>query len=261
MRDGPPGAVETRVLQALEGVRDPELDESVVALDFVAGITVEEGPAGARVDLALRLPTYFCASNFAYLMVTDAGEAARSVAGVAEARVTLVDHYAAEEINAGVAAGHGFSRSFPGLAAGELDELRTAFRRKALMARQYRLCRDLLDRGAAVDELAAMTLADLPPSPEADAYAGRRAELGIDAGPAAPLLVDDRGDPIPPRLARTHLRRARIQGVSIEGNAGFCRGLLGTRYGLGDASHGCDGRADRRPAAVPVPVALRDRPG
>jgi hypothetical protein len=31
-----------------------------------------------------------------------------------------------------------------------------------------------------------------------------------------------------------HLRFARTVRVSIEGNAGLCRGLLATRYGLGE---------------------------
>ena len=56
------------VLDALSGVRDPELDEPLTDLGFVSDLRVE----GDVVSVRLRLPTYFCAANFAYLMVGDA---------------------------------------------------------------------------------------------------------------------------------------------------------------------------------------------
>ncbi|MCW2492268.1 MAG: metal-sulfur cluster biosynthetic enzyme, partial [Frankiales bacterium] len=56
------------VTAALSTVRDPELDESIVDLGFVRQTSVVDGHAEVR----LRLPTYFCAPNFAYLMVADA---------------------------------------------------------------------------------------------------------------------------------------------------------------------------------------------
>ena len=94
-------------------VRDPELDEPVTELGFVASCRVS--PAGeARVRL--RLPTYFCAPNFAFLMVADAHAAVGAVPGVTHTAVTLDDHFAADEINGGVAAEAGFVRTFDGLA-------------------------------------------------------------------------------------------------------------------------------------------------
>ena len=63
------------VLDALSGVRDPELDEPITDLAFVSGLELD----GDRVSVRLRLPTYFCAPNFAYLMVADAREAVLSV--------------------------------------------------------------------------------------------------------------------------------------------------------------------------------------
>ncbi|WP_414637698.1 iron-sulfur cluster assembly protein [Actinomycetospora sp.] len=57
-----------RVWEALRAVRDPELDADVVSLDFVASVEVEGFAASVRP----RLPTYFCAPNFAFLMVADA---------------------------------------------------------------------------------------------------------------------------------------------------------------------------------------------
>jgi hypothetical protein len=163
-------------------------------------------------------------------MVHDADAALRAVAGERHVEVRLVDHFAADEINVGVGAGQGFDAAFAGLADGELDELRQVFRRKALAARQDRLCRALLAGGAAPGDLASLRLDDLPPGAEADIYLQRRAELGLDVSPGSPLLIDDTGTPVTPQLATAYLRRLRTIAVSIEGNAGFCRGMLATRY-------------------------------
>ncbi|MFD0469702.1 iron-sulfur cluster assembly protein [Nonomuraea thailandensis] len=84
---------------ALATVRDPELDEPITDLGFVSSAELRDGHASVR----LRLPTYFCAPNFAYLMVADALDAVRAAPGVRSAQVRLVDHFAADEINAGVA--------------------------------------------------------------------------------------------------------------------------------------------------------------
>ena len=88
------------VLTALATVRDPELDESITSLGFVARCEV----SGERVCVRLRLPTYFCAPNFAYLMVADAFDAVSAVPGVRSVEVVLEDHFAAEANNQGVAA-------------------------------------------------------------------------------------------------------------------------------------------------------------
>jgi metal-sulfur cluster biosynthetic enzyme len=216
----------SQVMAVLAGVRDPELDESITDLGFVADV----GIAGGAVDVALRLPTYFCAPNFAWLMVNDAHAAVAAVAGVQQVQVRLVDHFAAEEINTGVGEGRGFGASFAGLADGELDELRQVFRRKALAARQDRLCRALLAGGSSPTELVRLRLGDLPAGPETETYLQRRAELGMDVSPGASLLVDNEGQPISPEQATAYLRRMRTIAVSIEGNAGFCRGMLATRY-------------------------------
>jgi metal-sulfur cluster biosynthetic enzyme len=213
-------------MAALAGVRDPELDESIADLGFVADVVV----SGNSVEVALRLPTYFCAPNFAWLMVSDADAAVRAVAGERHVEVRLVDHFAADEINIGVGAGQGFDAAFAGMSDGELDELRQVFRRKALAARQDRLCRSLLAHGATPADLAQLRLAELPPGSEIDTYLQRRAELDLDVSPDARLLVDDTGTPVSPQRATAYLRRLRTIAVSIEGNAGFCRGMLATRY-------------------------------
>jgi metal-sulfur cluster biosynthetic enzyme len=217
------------VLRALASVRDPELDEPLTTLGFVQGVEVTP----ARVEARLRLPTYFCAPNFAYLMVADAKAAIRQEVGAGvEVRVRLVDHFAAEEINSGVGCDAGFKGTFgDDTDADELEELRTLFRRKAYAMRQERLCRRLLRQGTSEDDLSGLTLADLPAWQETGEYLARRAELGLDTAGSAPFLLDADGHAVPPDVVGRHLRFARTVRVSIEGNAGFCRGLLQTRYG------------------------------
>jgi metal-sulfur cluster biosynthetic enzyme len=222
---------EAEVLGALSGVRDPELDEPITDLKFVAGLRVAEN----AVDVQLRLPTPFCAPNFAYLMVADAKEAVLSVPGVREARISLDGHYASEEINAGMVEDRGFEGTFPGETEGEsLNELRAIFRRKSFVSRQEKLCRTLLAEGYSSEELAEMRLEEVPVSEAFEKYLSRREELGLDVSAEAPFVVDPDGNQIPEEAVVQHLRFAKLTRLSIEGNAGFCRGLLATRYGIED---------------------------
>ena len=79
---------EQSVRAALDAVVDPELDEPVTDLGFVRSVAV----SGSDVEVHLRLPTSFCAPNFAWLMVSDARDALRGVAGVGRVTVELDDH-------------------------------------------------------------------------------------------------------------------------------------------------------------------------
>ncbi len=222
---------EAEVLGALSGVRDPELDEPITDLNFVSELKIKDGAVSVR----LRLPTYFCAPNFAYLMVADARMAALSVPGVREARVVLDDHHASKEINAGVNEEWGFEGTFPGETEGpDLDGLRGIFRRKSFVARQEKLCRVLLAEGRSPEELAEMRLEEAPSSGAFEKYLERRAELGLDVSPEAPLVVDPDGKRVPKEAVVEHLRFARTVRVSIEGNAYHCRGLLAARYSTPD---------------------------
>jgi metal-sulfur cluster biosynthetic enzyme len=217
-----------RVLDALATVRDPELDQGLVELGFVHTVDINED----SVSVKLRLPTYYCAPNFAYLMAADAHAAVSSVEGVRQATIVLEDHFTSREINEGLAQGKDFDSTFPDQTIGEgLGELRDLFRRKAFIARQGRLAALLQQRGVTEGELSQLRLADLPPSPETQTYLARRRELGIDARPTAPFLVTADGRPVRSEMTRQHLRFARTVSASIEGNADFCRGLLRTRYG------------------------------
>jgi metal-sulfur cluster biosynthetic enzyme len=218
-----------QILDALSGVRDPELDEPITDLDFISELEVEDG----AVSLRLRLPTYFCAPNFAYLMVADAKDAVLCVPGIERAEVVLDDHYASGEINVGVNDEYGFDGAFPDeTESPDLEELRTVFRHKSFVSRQEQLCRELLAEGNTPSDLSGMTLADVPASDSLQKYLERRSGLGLDVSGDAPLVVDPDGKRIPDDAVVQHLRFARTVRVSIEGNAELCRGLLARRYGI-----------------------------
>jgi metal-sulfur cluster biosynthetic enzyme len=211
----------------VSGPRDPELDEPITDLKFISDLRVGDG----AVDVRLRLPTPFCAPNFAYLMAHDAQEALLSVPGVREARVVLEDHHTADEINAGMAGGLGFEGTFSTFeeTGEDLDGLRDIFRRKAFVSRQEKLCRMLLADGYAPTELARMRLEDVPSSEAKQKYLSRRTELGLDVSGEAPFVVDPDGRQVPEEAVIKHLRFARVTRLSIEANAGFCRGVLAAR--------------------------------
>ena len=216
------------VIDALDKVRDPELDRALPELGFVGAIDIRDD----TVEIHLRLPTYFCAQNFAYLMASDAKAAVRAVPGVSDVVVMLDDHCASDEINRGVAAGLDFETAFGGDETdGGLEELRLRFLRKGLLARQERVCAPHLRAGGTPEGLAAMRLADLAPSPDADAYISRRRELGLDARPESPLLIDADGVTITAEEAADHLTRVRLIRLSLESNAAMCLALLEGRYG------------------------------
>jgi len=221
-----PGAA--RVLAALDAVRDPELDEPITSLGFVAACSVS---ADGDIQVRLRLPTYFCAPNFAFLMVADAYDAASAVPGVRNAEVVLEDHFASDAINGGVAAQAGFAHSFDGEAVGELHQLRADFLRKAVMAGTDQVCRPLLSAGADPAGLLELTLGELPPSGPLQRLRERRDELGLPAGDDAPLMIDPAtGARVSAESMPLHLRRARITRISIEANGSICRGMLRHRY-------------------------------
>jgi metal-sulfur cluster biosynthetic enzyme len=215
------------VRQALGTVLDPEIDEPITDLGFVASCTVSGDGA---VTVRLRLPTFFCAPNFSFLMVADAYDAVSAIEGVTRAEILLDDHHAAAEINRGIAAHAGFVETFAGEADAELDELRRYFLEKAVIAGQDRVARPLVDAGVGPDELAASTLGSIPDSPALDRLRRRRVALGLPSDAAAPLLLHPDGTPVAAAQVPLHLRRARLTRLGMEANGELCTSILRTRY-------------------------------
>jgi metal-sulfur cluster biosynthetic enzyme len=222
-----PGLVDA-VWAALATVLDPELDQPITELGFVASCDVD---AAGRVVVRLRLPTYFCAANFVFLMVADARAALGGVPGVVHADVAVTDHFAAEAINAGVADGRGFVGTFGELAEGELHQLRADFQRKALLAATERVCSALSAGGWSEGRLASVTLGQASAVAPTGRVRELRAHLGLPAGDDDPLVVDPvSGHGVDAAALPPYLRRARLHRVGIEANAELCQGLLRDRY-------------------------------
>ena len=221
--------LESGVRAALGTVVDPEPDEPITDLGFVRSVSVD----GSSVEVHLRLPTSFCAPNFAYLMASDALDAVRGVPGVGEVVVELDDHSDSELINRGLAAAAGYRGTFGHEAEDSLDELRATFSRKAHTAAMERAVTGLLraDRSLAESDVVDLTLGDLPRGDAAtEALLRRRATVGLPLDAGAPVLVDADGTRPDRDTAALYLRKARSVRISVDGNAHFCRGLLRTRY-------------------------------
>jgi metal-sulfur cluster biosynthetic enzyme len=224
--------------RALDAVIDPELDEPITDLGFVRSIE----QSGGELTVHLRLPTSFCAPNFAYLMASDAKDVLTGLG--TRVTVLLDDHHDSELINRGLAADAGYRGTFGHEAEDSLDELRLTFRRKAhtaamerALTRYLRAHRDLPE-----ENLHDLTLADLPDDDATRALLRRRESLGLSVDAGAPVLVDNDGNPYPREEVPMRLRFARSIRISIDGNAHFCRGLLRTRYP--------DSAPDQSPRAV-----------
>ena len=224
-------SLKSRVIAALETVYDPELDEPITTLGFVGSCVVT---AEGDVSVRLRLPTPQCAPNFAYLMAADARSAVRRLPDVRGVTVVLEDHYTGAEINAAIGRGEEFASAFPGETAGDLDALRELFQRKALLARQARVCQRLLDDGATPETVVARRVADLPDTPDAVRVAALRAALGLPHDGDAPALIAGDGAGLTAADLPMWLRRAKLVSLSLEANGGMCRDLLRVRYGNTD---------------------------
>jgi metal-sulfur cluster biosynthetic enzyme len=221
------GGLESEVWAALATVVDPELDQPITDLGFVRSIRIDD----VGVTVHLRLPTSFCAPNFAYLMASDAQDALLRVLGVGRVRVFLDDHHDSAKINAGLALNAGYRGTFGQEAEESLDELRRTFQVKAHTAAMERCVMALLkSTGRTVEETHGLTLGELPGGLHKEALLRRRTDVGLGISPDDLVLVDDDGVPVPPEAAPMRLRFARAVRVSVEGNAHFCRGLLATRY-------------------------------
>jgi len=246
------GVTEAQVYAAIADVLDPELDQSLVKLGFIDRVQVE----GPDVTVIFKLPTYWCAPNFAYLMASDLHSQVRALPGVREARVVLLDHFAEDEITSGVNRGKSFSEAFVGEAIEDLDELRRTFARKGFLMRQETLLRRLHRAGLDEPAIIALRVTDLTVDEAADAafiqregsvirldgagrgarlYLRKGAALGLPQRPHDPLIIDTEGQPIQPGGLQAFMQRSRSVRLNIVFNTALCTGLFRTRYGRNEA--------------------------
>jgi metal-sulfur cluster biosynthetic enzyme len=223
----------SEVLARLATVNDPELDESVTELDFVTDVTVEDEGA---VSVSFRLPTYWCAANFAFLMAEDMRTAIAALPWVTRVTVILGEHMYSETINRGMEEKLSFQTAFGAEADDSLAKVRRTFLVKAFQRRQVLLGDHLIAAGHAPEALAVLSVSDLRActnTAEGQAlvqrYLDRRSVVGAVTD-ASRAFVDEHGDPVPPEGFRAHLRALRRVAVNVEFNGALCRGLLAARF-------------------------------
>lgn len=223
------------VWACLQGVIDPELDESVTELNFVTRADVDPDN---RVHIEFRLPTYWCAANFSFLMADDMRRAVSALDWVEGVTVVLGEHMYADTINAGLAKGLSFQETFGAEADGNLDDLRQTFLVKAFQRRQAALLNHLVTFGHTPETLVGLTLRELDALPVDDdgaklvqRYRERRAVVGPMRSDCL-AFIDAEGSRLKADRFPAYLTGLRRVGINAEFNSVLCRGLLSARFDL-----------------------------
>lgn len=226
----------SEVLARLARVSDPELDEPVTELGFVTGVEID---ADDHVMIGFRLPTYWCAANFAFLMADDMRREVGMLPWVRGVNVHLGEHMYAETINRAMTHGLSFHDAFAEEADGNLDEVRRIFEVKAFLRRQSMLLSHLLGSIPA-ETLLGLDIAGLrglpvdePGSKLVERYLEKR-QIPGPAGLDAPAFTDEFGQAITLAGFADHRRALRRVAVNVEFNGALCRGLLAARFCEGD---------------------------
>lgn len=235
------------VVERIDRVTDPELDRSIVDLDYVEDVAVD--PPTATIELTL--PTAWCSPAFAWMMAADARDAAGDLSGIDRVRVRLRDHMHGEEISRGVSRRQAFEDVFDD-AEDDLSAVRAQFDHKARVARQYDAVEALDDAGVDpsqsarlrrrdvdIDALDGRTVVRVPnvdlyvtvPTEPIERYVRKAEAVGLVAAPDDRLFATLDGDPVPPEEAETVHRRARLTRTNMRGQGGICARLHEARNG------------------------------
>ncbi len=227
---------EAEVWSCLDRVDDPELDEPVTDLGFVERVAVS---TAGEVEVAFRLPTYWCSPNFAFLMAADIRREVSTLLMGRACPVQLQDHMWGEEIAEGINQGRGFAEIFGDLADGQLLEaLREKFAVKAFQRPQEAVLLGLRLLGVSDADIVAMDLAAWtgPTSPGRGgaAEAALPGELGRARGWQRIRTTSGfgilRGEPHDRAALPAHLAELRGVRINMEFNGALCRGLARARY-------------------------------
>ena len=221
------------VWRQLATVVDPELDESVTEMNFISRVDVD---ASDCVHVDFRLPTYWCAANFAFLMADDMRTALRYLPWVKGTKIVLGEHMYADKINHGVEHGLSFQETFEDEANGNLDDVRRTFLVKAFQRRQEALIKHLMEGGSSAEEICAMTIGELVKIPVSDEgpklvarYLERRSVVGR-VMEISSAFVSTEGQRLEATNLPSYMSALRRVRANAEFNGALCRGLLEARF-------------------------------
>jgi metal-sulfur cluster biosynthetic enzyme len=225
----------SEIWDRLRHVTDPELDESVTELGFVTSVEVD---AMDNVHIQFRLPTYWCAANFAFMMADDMRAAVGAVSWVRGVSVVLGEHMYADKINRGISQGLSFQEAFGREASGDLSDVRRTFLLKAFQRRQEALLNELMAQGYTAEQLVTMIVGELQAlsvERQGQDLVGRyleRREIVGPCSPDAPAFLSAEGRRLQAEGLEAYVRGLRRVGVNAEFNGALCRGLLSVRFDM-----------------------------
>lgn len=230
-------------MDRLDRVEDPELARSIVDLEYIDSVEIDDD----RVHVRFTLPTAWCSPAFVWMMATDARDETEALDWVREARIELCDHMHDEEITTGVNERNTFAETFPD-AEGGVAEVRAALADKARVSRQREAIETLRAGGLAPDQIVALERSDVSLSDETahvsldglsvvvdrepiDEYLRRAAESGDVTEPNDTLFLTPESEPIPPDRLDVVQKRSRLAGVNMDGQGAVCDALHEARHG------------------------------
>lgn len=248
------------VRDRLRNVTDPELDRSIVELEYVDEIRID----GGSVTVEFTLPTAWCSPAFAWMMAADARDELASHSAVSAVTVRLRDHMHEAEINEGVNGRRAFEEVFDD-ADGDIEEVRRTLDDKARLARQYRAIDALLEGGLKPEQIVRLTREDVDVESEiaTDAseeteknenadravvriddalsvcieaepirrYLEKAASMGVVSAAGDRLFATPEGEPIPVTEFETVHKRGRLAGTNMSGQGHVCENLGEARIG------------------------------
>jgi metal-sulfur cluster biosynthetic enzyme len=213
--DGVAGAEVGREVAGLplqvDRVHDPELDQSIVELEYIDSVTIDDG----HVTVAFVLPTAWCSPAFAWMMATGIRDEVGGLPGVEAVRRKL-DEKAR------------FARQFAAMTA-----LQDAGLDPAQLTALTRADLDLsfaADRAAVAVRDGALSVT-VPREPLAD-YLEKARATGLVTDGSDSLFADRESEPLSPDGFEAVRRDARVARSNIEGQATICASLHEARNGV-----------------------------
>lgn len=236
------------VRERLDRVNDPELDESIVELQYIGRIRIED----SEVTVRFRLPTAWCSPAFAWMMATGIRDEVGALPAVEGVRVRLVDHMHDEGINRGVNRRLAFEDVFED-AESDVEVVRRELDRKARLARQYRAMSVLFDGGVRSDQIARLSPNDITyvedggdrramvalqgeafyvtvSAEPIEEYLEKAERTAAVEHPNDTLFKTPEGDSIDPENVERVYARARLANSNMSGQGGICAELNASRY-------------------------------